>query len=459
MEIKKTPVQIPLTWLHVWFLFAGFYAFAAGFLELDGREALYFCAGSFLLLIPTAASWVLIRKTKALWQFLLGGIVVCAVTCMAAKLYGSVFSDQAAAAIEAAVTAADGKSKFENSITPAFLESLLGVMTGGMAAVIFLIRGYVRIRKGQLKKAAQELPTGAMPLADKEAWEIPTILDEPKPIHFLWFIVQYVIGVLMKIPFYWHLMFYLLFADLFLCFFCQYLDGMHSFIRDHQKIANLPVETMMKTGRMILKIAVLLLVLFVLPSAIYGKDPIAEAIAGYEPEEVERDVTWKIPEVETQQGMEQGDMSEMLGDQEYKPMPAWIQNLFAGMMYLVLVAVGAAILRAIYHSVRNAGKAFSEDEEDEVLFLHQGKDERENLPWKREKKEGYLSPNMRIRRQYKKTIRKAGKYQPTGVETPAELEEKNELSGDGMKRLHDGYEKARYSREGCTKEEAEALRN
>lgn len=43
-------------------------------------------------------------------------------------------------------------------------------MTGLMAAVIFLIRGYVRIRKGQLKKAAQELPAGSMPLADMEAW-------------------------------------------------------------------------------------------------------------------------------------------------------------------------------------------------------------------------------------------------------------------------------------------------
>ena len=64
-----------------------------------------------------------------------------------------------------------------------------------------------------------------------------------------------------------------------------------------------------------------------------------------------------------------------------------------------------------------------------------------------------------IRRQYKKTIKKAGKYQPTGAETPAELEERNELSGDGMRWLHDGYEKARYSCEGCTKEEAEALRN
>ena len=75
MEIKKTPVQIPLTWLHVWLLFAGIYGFAAGFLGLTGREALYFCAISLLLLIPAAASWILIRKTKALWQFLLGGDV------------------------------------------------------------------------------------------------------------------------------------------------------------------------------------------------------------------------------------------------------------------------------------------------------------------------------------------------------------------------------------------------
>ncbi len=459
MEIKKTPVQIPLAWIHVWLLFLGFYAFAAGFMELDGREAACFCALSLLLLIPTAASWFLIRKTKALWQFLLAGTAVCAVTYLAAKFCCGIFSTQAAAAIEAAVTASDGKSKFENGISPAFLESLSGVMTGILAAVIFLIRGYVRIRKGQLKKAAQDLPTGAMPLADKEAWEIPTLLDEPKPIHFLWFIAQYVIGVVLKIPFYWHLMFYLLFADLFLCFFCQYLDGMHRFIRDHQKIANLPVETMQRTGKMILKIAVLLLVLFVLPSVLYGKDPIAEAIAGYEPKEVESTAKVETPEEETPQAAEQGDMSELLGDKEYKPMPAWIQNLFTGIMYLILVAVGAAILRAIYQSVRNAGKAFSEDEEDEVLFLHQGKDERENLPWKREKREGYLSPNMRIRRQYKKTIKKAGKYQPTGAETPAELEERNELSGDTMRRLHDGYEKARYSREGCTKEEAEALRN
>ena len=47
MEIKKTPVQIPLTWLHVWLLFAGIYGFAAGFLELTGRDTYRYAARGF----------------------------------------------------------------------------------------------------------------------------------------------------------------------------------------------------------------------------------------------------------------------------------------------------------------------------------------------------------------------------------------------------------------------------
>lgn len=70
---------------------------------------------------------------------------------------------------------------------------------------------------------------------------------------------------------------------------------------------------MQRTGKLILKIAVLLLVLFVLPSALYGKDPIAEAIAGYEPKELESDLTIETPEAEAPQGMEQADLSDMLG--------------------------------------------------------------------------------------------------------------------------------------------------
>ena len=51
------------------------------------------------------------------------------------------------------------------------------------------------------------------------------------------------------------------------------------------------------------------------PSALYGKDPIAEAIAGYEPKELESDLTIETPEAEAPQGMEQADLSDMLGGQ------------------------------------------------------------------------------------------------------------------------------------------------
>ena len=55
MEIKKTPVQIPLTWLHVWLLFAGIYGFAAGFLALTGREASKSCNTFWLSAMPCSA--------------------------------------------------------------------------------------------------------------------------------------------------------------------------------------------------------------------------------------------------------------------------------------------------------------------------------------------------------------------------------------------------------------------
>ena len=66
-----------------------------------------------------------------------------------------------------------------------------------------------------------------------------------------------------------------------------------------------------------------------------------------------------------------------------------------------------------------------------------------------------LSVNMRIRRKYKKIIRKSSKERPKGWETPYELETGAQLQEDeSMKVLHKVYEKARYSKDGCTKEEA-----
>jgi hypothetical protein len=54
---------------------------------------------------------------------------------------------------------------------------------------------------------------------------------------------------------------------------------------------------------------------------------------------------------------------------------------------------------------------------------------------------------MRIRRRYKKTIKKHRKDLPALYESPNEIEEKAGLiNNDEMKDLHSQYENARYGR-------------
>ena len=70
-------------------------------------------------------------------------------------------------------------------------------------------------------------------------------------------------------------------------------------------------------------------------------------------------------------------------------------------------------------------------------------------------------PNAYIRKKYKKTIQKGSKsnsdiptsYTPTELEHYANLDETNETTT-----LHNLYEKARYSKQGCTKEDAALIK-
>ena len=77
------------------------------------------------------------------------------------------------------------------------------------------------------------------------------------------------------------------------------------------------------------------------------------------------------------------------------------------------------------------------------------------------KKEGIFSPARRIRRLYRRAVKRRAAGSISGSETPLELEEKAgfyradarpDKSRD-FRVVHDLYEKARYGNEECTKEE------
>lgn len=443
-----------MTWLHVLLLFAGIYAFIAGFLGLSGASAWKFVSISVLLFIPIIGSWFGIRKTKALWQFIVMGFLFCLVSFYLSEVLCRVFSKEISQEIQILLKTQDN-DRINQAMTPDSIEQLAGVLGVGCSAVIVSIRGYVRIKKGQLKKAALEMPMGSMPLSELELWEIPTLLDEPKPLHWVWFLVQYVLGVVIKLPFYWHAVFLFLFVDVFVCIFCSYLENMKEFIETNQKLANLPVETMQKAGTWILKILLLVLLLVLIPSVMYGEDPLAEAVAGYHPKERKVEIL-EAQDGESMAGMEAMNLAKMLGAKQQVIVPKWFRQVVNILMYLIFMGAVLVLLRAIYQNIKKAGTAFSEEGEDEILFLHEESEKREHLSKKKREREGYFSPNQKIRRLYKKTIQKADKIQPKGTETPTELEEKAGLNQDkNMWQLHETYEKARYSKEGCTKEEAD----
>lgn len=146
---------------------------------------------------------------------------------------------------------------------------------------------------------------------------------------------------------------------------------------------------------------------------------------------------------------------ELLGEEQepWFQIPPFVSYLFYA---LAVGGIAALILYGIYQIFKNFRASYT-DNRDVVQFLS-SKEEEETLEGERRRRKISaldFSPNAAIRRRYRKTILKASKEQPESWAAPAELE-----AGAGIsdQRLHEYYEKARYSLEGCTPEESRALK-
>ncbi len=404
-----------LSWAHVLLLCGSLYVLIAAVLGMSASEAARFLLSCLWLVIPAAGSWFLIRRTRTLIVYLLFSAAICAALWLCTA----------------------------------------SILTVAFSIFLFLARCAVRIKKGRIQRALKDMPAEAGAQLSVELWEIPTFLDEPSPIHFAVFGLGY-LGILPTGQYYllrW--MFFLLLAEVFICFMYHYLNRMWDFIRNNRKIANLPAAAIQRVGRVLLLMAAILLTLAVVPSVLYGREPL---------------IGW-LQNIHALPAAPAEDFAEMMmGGQIDTPdfgalaeapaePPVWLMVLSDVLMYVCVAAVVIILLVIIYHGCRNAARFFSQDEEDEILFL--GTESREAIhsarPAKR-KRERRTSPDQKIRRFYKKTIRRALPQRPLGWETPRELEQKAGLSQTPQDQLlHDLYEKARYSETGCTQEDVQNL--
>lgn len=435
--MKNTSVQTSKTlllrvcgWLHATVLFWCFYPLAARICGLEGRSAVLFVLGGATLLFPVAASWYAVNRLKYLILYLLSGVFFSLAYGGAGELAGRVLG-----------------------VRPYLAGGFFLLVSFG----IFLIRAGMRIKKGKVQKELEELPTADLARVDYSGLDVPVFLDAPSFLHWLYLALHYLLGAGLKLSLYWHTVFYLFLADVFICFVYQFVDSFHSFLREHSSSANLPVRTMEKVVRIIFGIACVILLAFTLPSLLYGREPLSELT--FQQREISGQWQMQTPAPVTGQ-TDMPDLQELLGGEAVKEPPRWLVFLSQMLIYLTFAGMVAAALVIIYRTCRNAGKFFASETEDDIRFLEKGFTDqnqalkKRRLPWSRN-----LSADLRIRKYYKKALRRGLKERPGGSETPHELENLAGLARNESRQvLHDCYEKARYSAEGCTAEEAGMIR-
>lgn len=415
-------------WLHALALFSGFYPPAALLFGLgQGSDLLFVITGS-LLLLPIALSWTAIKKIRRLSLYLLTGLAL-------SLGYGWLMRH---------VWSLSGTNPYQSFF-----------LSFGLSSLLFMIRGYGRIKKGRIQKMLREMSSSCPEQTDCQDMEIPDFLDTPHPLQWILFALSYIAGALLKSSFYWRTIFCLFLADVFLCFAFQFMDGFYSFLKAHSRTANLPVKTMTRIVRIIFGMACAVLLLFILPSLLYGKEPLSNiTFKPLEPLPIEQE----FPEAMTPDSRYMAP-EDFPDQEEMREPPKWLVFLSNLFMYLVSAAVIVAVLAAIYRACQNAGKFFASETEDEIQFLSKGFTDQNLLHQKSSLSSSKdMSASKKIRKYYKKSIQRGIKGAVPDSHTPAQLEKCAGFPDSGEYHyLHECYEKARYSQKGCTPEDAALL--
>lgn len=416
MNYKRPLVLNIITWIHSLFLFACVYPFLASLGSCKGAVFWRMTVSGLLLIIPIVISWLLIQKRINLLQYVLVSVPVIVLTAFLSLFTG-------------------GK--------------VCAVLGLGFSLLVFGQRMHSKIIYGNRKQEFLDVHHGQQ--FDLQEREMPGFLNCPQPYHWVWFTLLYVPGMMLHFTTFLYIMFALFFVDIFLCLGYYYISSLYEYVRQNQRVANFPLKTMQKIHRMTGIIGGLLLVLFLLPAVLYGR-------------EFQPDLTTDRPLVTYDKGGQEmpefsapeivdTQLMEAMNSQKKEP-PKWILYLAKMIGYICSVIFAVALTVQMIRGIRRLGKDFSVEEEDEVVFLESDHTDSVKGIFRSRGRESFLSASQKVRKRYKKTIKKASKEKPSQTATPAELEKNAGLAEDAsMQVLHGLYEKARYSETGCTDED------
>ena len=429
MQMKRNPVLAVIAMLHALLFAIPIFALVGGLSRLEGTLLLRFVAIALLLFLPVLLSFLLLRLFRNLFLYLGTAVLITAGMGMAGYRLGGFFP---------------------------YGDVITALLLGVLSAVIFLIGAWQRIVFGQMKKDFLE-NFGLISEFHMQEWEVRTIINTPLWLHLIFHAVLYFLVTALKLHDPIRIIFYTALADVFLIAVFTYLQRFYTYVRENQEIAGLPVGTMTRIHRVIGAIALILLILVTLPSIFYGREML-EYVTLPERQPVEREALKPEETAHDEQMMMNPDMSELIGDTEPFVWPAWLVALGNILVYATVIAILLAIIYSIYKAARAAGVSFAVESQDEVLFLNQDSSDKVSRSRGFDSLRGLFGPNAKIRRTYRKQIQKNTKGAVRKSSTPVELERDAGFTGTSEQiLLHTLYEKARYSKDGCTAEEAASI--
>ena len=408
--MMRTKIKRCLEWIHVLMILSMITPLIyMGVMQRDPQLLYQVYFSSYILAVPVIGSMVASRKCRRFWVYLCFVICFFFVTKIGAQIIGNLFPDELASNI---------------------YQVCMNVITVLVAVVAYIMRIYRSNRK-----KAREISDASF----VESMEV----DKPNPKMAILFVAFYLYALNLDCPQVCNLalystLIYLLFAVVY-----EYIKKTEDYLRlneDACQVRNIPVRRIYGIGKAFLVVLLGLLMLTVIPAILTINNRSYNDIRKSEPSkrgiiEYEFSVQpmMEIPEFDT-------DMVPV--DDELSPMAVLIVDIFIyGTLIFVVLLCAYALFLGLRKMLRRFEQA-SVDEEDVVESLDY-MDEGEKIGIRR--RAWIRTEEEKMRRRYRKFIRRHRKDRPAKFETPTEIETAAGVAEtvEG-KELHKQYELARY---------------
>ena len=314
-----------------------------------------------------------------------------------------------------------------------------GYMVALLAETVFVIVSRIsdRLRKKAEEDFCDEADPTLRPSFDR--------LNKPSFLNLIYFVSVYVIAVNLNNSMVCNVALFSAIAYTLITFLYEHICEMETYLALNKRTCNIPSKRIYGIGNGMLAIFLLMLLIVVLPALFtisnrHYRDLRKFAVP------INDDQMILMEEYMGQYGDQELMEMQMEIFGEPKPVPEWVNHLFNIIAAVVFLFFVAALIKFIYDTFQ----AFREttDENGDVVEELQETDEGIKIKNNHVVSRQRLSERERIRKEYRRFIKRHRKEHPARHESPTEIEQNAGIAGSKeCKELHKQYELARYGQE------------